>query len=77
MLFASCQVYCLAFEEELTVPLKYLSLSITPLNTRKLRHNSPGPFLFWNHISTFSTTPFAHTTLAFFYNPPTCLNTTV
>ena len=30
MLFASCQVYCLAFEEELTVPLKYLSLFITP-----------------------------------------------
>ena len=26
----SCQVYCLAFEEELTVPLKYLSLFITP-----------------------------------------------
>ena len=25
-----CQVYCLAFEEELTVPLKYLSLFITP-----------------------------------------------
>ena len=24
------QVYCLAFEEELTVPLKYLSLFITP-----------------------------------------------
>ena len=28
--FASCQVYCLAFEEELTVPHKYLSLFITP-----------------------------------------------
>ena len=27
---ASCQVYCLAFEEELTVPPKYLSLFITP-----------------------------------------------
>ena len=27
---ASCQVYCLGFEEELTVPLKYLSLFITP-----------------------------------------------
>ena len=27
---ASCQAYCLAFEEELTVPLTYLSLFITP-----------------------------------------------
>ena len=32
MLFASCQVYCRAFEEELTVPLKYLSLFITQVN---------------------------------------------
>ena len=30
MFFASCQVYCLAFEEELTVPLEYLRLFITP-----------------------------------------------
>ena len=30
---ASCQVWCLAFEEELTVPLKYLSLFITHVKT--------------------------------------------
>ena len=32
MLFASCQVYCPALEEEPTSPLKYLSLFTTPLS---------------------------------------------
>ena len=32
MLFASCQVWCLAFEEELTVPLKHWSFFTTPLS---------------------------------------------
>ena len=64
------------YEVSITVWLVSISISLKTLLT-PTGHNIPGPFLFWDHISAFSATPFAHTTLAFSHNLPTCPNPNV